>query len=71
MLPSVTVKFFILQAGTSTDSRSVMIELYLILLFDPCSTDGIVLMQNNFFSVKHLRRGTAKGLLVSLKCIAV
>ena len=60
-------KFFSLQADSSTDTGNTENELFLVLYFDPHSTDGKVHVRDRFFTVRHLGSGTASGLLECLR----
>ena len=46
--------FFSIQADASTDSVNVLVEMYLVLHFDPFSEDGKVQVRSRFFSARHL-----------------
>ena len=60
-------KFFSLQADASTDADNCEDELFLVLYFDPHSSDGKVHVRDRFFCVRQLSSGTAKGLFECLK----
>ena len=59
--------FFSVQVDSSTDSENIEEELFLILYFDPQSSDGMVHIRNKFFAVRQLSRGTGQGLYDCLK----
>ena len=60
-------KFFNLKADASTDAGNEEVKVFLVLHFDPFSTDGKVCVRNTFFDIRHLSSGTAQGLFYSLK----
>ena len=60
-------KFFNLKADASTDAGNEEVKVFLVLHFDPFSTDGKVCVRNTFFDIRHLSSGTAQGLFDSLK----
>lgn len=60
-------KFFSLQADGSTDSGNAEEELFLILHFDPFSSDGMVHVRDRFFTVRQLSSATAQGLFDCLR----
>ena len=60
-------KSFSLLADATTDAGNVEVELYLVLHFDPFSTDGKVYVRNTFFCARHLSRRTGEGLYQSLE----
>ena len=61
-------KFFSLQADSSTDTGNAEHELFLVLYFDPHSTDGKVHVRDRFFSRSGtFGSGSASGLLECLR----
>ena len=60
-------KFLSFQADASTDAGNEEVEMFLVLHFDPSSTDGKVYVRNRFFAVRHLSSATAEGLFDSFK----
>ena len=61
------MQVFSLQADGTTDAGNVEIELFLVLFFDPFSTDGMVHICNSYFTLRHLESGTAHGLFASFR----
>ena len=62
-----SANFFSVQVDASTDSGNIEEELFLILYFDPRSSDGMVHIRDKFFAVRQLSRGTGQGLYDCLK----
>ena len=62
-----SANFFSVQVDASTDSGNIEEELFLILYFDPRSSDGMVNIRDKFFAVRQLSRGTGQGLYDCLK----
>ena len=60
-------KFFSLQADASTDAGNEEVEMFLVLHFDPSSTNGKVCVRNRFFAIRHLSSATAQGLFKFFK----
>ena len=61
------VNFFSIQADGSTDSGNVEDELYTVQYFNPKTEDGQVHVCNNFFTVRQVKRGDARGLFECFK----
>ena len=59
--------FFSVQVDSSTDSENIEEGLFLILYFDPRSSDGMVHICNKFFAVQQLSHGTGQNLYDCLK----
>ena len=49
---------FSLQTDASTDAGNEESEMFLVLHFDPSSTDGKVCVRNRFFTVRYLGNAT-------------
>ena len=59
--------FFSVQADATTDAGHVEVELYMVLHFDPSSTDRKVHVRNTFLCGRYLKNGTGEGLYESLE----
>ena len=55
-------KFFSIQMDGSTDAANVEEELFLVLYFDPYSSDGLVYLRNVFLCVRQPSSANAEGL---------
>ena len=60
-------KFFSIQMDGSTDSSNVEEELFLVVYFDPLSTDGSVHIRNRYFCVRQPKSVCAACLFECLK----
>ena len=59
--------FFCIQIDSSTDAGKADDELFLVLYFDPRSSNGTVRVWNRFFSVRQLKCATAVGVFECFK----
>ena len=59
--------FFSVQLDSSTDVANVEDELFLVLYFDPFSSDGKVHIQNKYLCVRQLKCATADGIFNCFK----
>ena len=55
-------KFYNIQMDSSTDSANKKNELFLVVYFDPYSTDGTVHICNKYLCVRHSKSVCAAGL---------
>ena len=55
-------RFFSIQADSSTDSGNIEDELFLVVYFDPYTSDGNVHIRNRFLTVRRPAHSNAEGL---------
>ena len=60
------VRYFSLQADSSTDCGNIENEVFLAVYFDPYSTDGRVHVRNQFFTGRRPERANADDLFACL-----